>query len=94
MQRNTNYKPVTAIQMAMSLAISPYFKIGYISYIKNMAYDYDIEDRIHAIQYSRGRSFAIYCSRYKLPRATWRAGKAANTVIDRIISSIRYYYIV
>lgn len=93
-QRNTKAVPATAAQMAARLATSEHFKMGYNSYIKNLPYDYDIEDRINAIQYARGRTFAIYCNQYKLPRATWRAGKAANTVIDRIITSIMSYYVV
>ena len=91
---NTNYVRVTPAMGAARLAKSEYFRRGYNSYMKNIAFDYAIAEKQNAVHYTRGRNFAIWCQHNRAPRAVWRNGVAANTVVERIIESIRSKYVI
>lgn len=75
---------VTAEYLAKRLANSLEFIDGYTSYMKNLPYNYDTD----GWSYPRGRQFAIFCKQFMLPRAVWRKGVPAKTLIDRIARSI------
>lgn len=62
----------------------PYFRMGYDSIMKNLPYDYNIENKTAAIRYARGRMFGIWCKQNKAPRAVWRGAVPAKTLIERI----------
>jgi hypothetical protein len=91
---NVGSRVVTPIQCAKRLSTSTAFRLGYEDYNKAREYNYDISSIVDGINYARGRSFAIWCKANKAPRATWRNGVAAKTVVDRIIQAIRSQYVI
>lgn len=62
-----------------------FFRDGYESVIKSKPFNYDIVGKVDAIHYERGRAFAIWSLANKQPRAVWRKGVAAKTVMDRFV---------
>ena len=91
---NTNARVVTIAAGADRLSKSPTFKLGYEDYTKARPFNYDISDMSQAIDYERGRNFAVWNKLRGMPRATWRNGVAAKTVVERIISAIRSQYVI
>ena len=89
MINNANGKLVSVERFAKLNANCPYFRIGYESVMKNLPYDYDIEDKSAAIRYARGRMFAIWCKHNKAPRAVWRGAVPAKTLVDRVAYAAR-----
>ena len=87
-------RAVTPAQGAERLSKSAAFKLGYEDYIKVRHFNYDHSEKSVAIDYERGRSFAIWCQHTRAPRSTWRNGVAAKTVVERIISAIRSQYVI
>lgn len=83
--QNMIHREVSAYTFATLNARHPYFKIGYDSVMKNLPYDYDIEDKSCAVKYARGRMFAIWCKQNKAPRAVWRGAVPAKTLVERIV---------
>jgi len=75
---------VSPITFAKHYANSFYFRSGYDSIIKNADYDYTIVCNHDAIAYARGRMFAIWCKQNNAPRAVWRKGVAAKTLVERV----------
>lgn len=66
-----------------------YFQEGYNSVIKNEPFNYDIPSARDAVFYERGRAFAVWCRQTNQPRAVWRKGVAAMTLMDRFIRARR-----
>lgn len=87
-------RTVTPATGAQRLAASPAFKTGYEDYIKSRPFNYEHAQKHEAIDYTRGRSFAIWRQHNRAPRSTWRNGVAAKTVVERIISAIRSQYVI
>lgn len=87
---NDNFmgRKVTPMQLAEHYSINEYFKLGYESAFKNREFDYSIPHQRDATAYERGRAFATWCAAMKLPRAVWRNGKAAKTVVKRIADAV------
>lgn len=87
---NDNFggRAVTAMQLAERYSESTYFKMGYESAFKSQKFDYDIPHVGNATAYERGRAFAIWCKAMKLPRAVWRDGRAAKTVVKRLADAV------
>lgn len=71
-------------------AHNPAFREGYDSIMKNKPYDYSIEDTKYAVTYARGRIFAIWCKQHNAPRAVWKQGIPAKTLVERIIRAASY----
>ena len=84
-QSNTNFETVDVLTFAKRNLRHPFFQIGYHSVIKNKPFDYSIDNRVEAIIYERGRVFAIWCIQHKQPRAIWRNGIPAKTLVERFI---------
>jgi len=80
---------VTAYEFAKHNSNHPYFRVGYDSIMKNLSYDYNIDDRMSAIAYSRGRMFAIWCKQNNAPRAVWRGAVPAETLVKRIAHAVQ-----
>ena len=87
--RNNAYRPVLDIQTwASKTASLPMFREGYESVLKNRSFDYSIEDTGEAYTYTRGRQFAVWCKVNKLPRAVWRNGQPASTLVERLVRAV------
>ncbi len=71
-------------------AHKPAFREGYDSIMKSKPYDYTIEDTSWAVAYARGRMFAIWCTQHNAPRAVWRDGVPAKTLVERVIRAASY----
>ena len=91
---NGNPKVVSAFAGAARLGKSAAFRLGYEDYIKGRAFQYDIPKKLDSIDYTRGRAFAVWCASNHAPRAVWRDGEAAKTVVDRIVLAIRSMYVI
>lgn len=86
--KNTQSRKVTYTKGASLLARRSYFKIGYDAAMKNLAYDYSIEDRVDAINYARGRSFAIWSMSTKQPSCRWKNGVLSRAGQERLLQSM------
>lgn len=71
-------------------ASNPAFREGYDSIINFKPYDYSIEDTTRAVHYARGRMFAIWCKQNNAPRAVWKKGIPAKTLVERVIRAASY----
>lgn len=87
----TNLKEIkiSPAQYAARLSSNQYFRQGYDDYVKQRDYDYSIENKLDAIRYARGRSFAIFSIKNNAPRAVWRKGVLAKTAQERLIRAAR-----
>lgn len=85
MTSNSGGRVVSLEVFANRISRRPYFRIGYDSIMKDKPYDYDIADHRSAVDYARGRMFAIWCKQNKAPRAVWRGEVPAKTLVERII---------
>ena len=82
---NLIHKKVSVTVWANSNAKRPGFREGYDSIIKSKPYDYTIDNTSYAVAYARGRMFGIWCKQHNEPRAVWRDGVPAKTLVERII---------
>jgi hypothetical protein len=87
MQNYRNIK-VPVKTWATHVANTQYFRIGYESYLKGKDFDYNIFNTADEFSYARGRAFAIWCMQQKKPRAQWRKGKAAKTLVERVCEAV------
>ena len=87
---NLTHHKVSLEVWATRNAHKPAFREGYDSVMKNRPYDYNIEDANYAVAYARGRMFAIWCKQHNAPRAIWRSGVPAKTLVERIIRASGY----
>ena len=92
-QDNTSHVKVSAETFARRLAASPFFKRGYEDYTKGLPYDYSIVDKVEAIHYARGRTFAIFSQQQRTPRAVWRKGTLARTAQERLVRAAYAGYV-
>lgn len=92
-QDNTQQVKVSAETYANRLGSSEAFKRGYNEYVKGLPYDYSIESKLNAINYARGRSFAIFSQQQRAPRAVWRKGILAKTAKQRLVLAARTGYV-
>jgi len=91
---NHNPRKISAVEGANRLSKSAAFKLGYEDYLKARPFNYDIPDLVQSIDYERGRNFAVWNKLNAMPRATWRNGVAAKTVVERLIQAIRSQYVI
>jgi hypothetical protein len=77
-------RKVTPYEFAKRYTNNIFFKQGYDSVMAGSAYDYNITDKLNEIAYARGRMFAIWCKQNNAPRAVWRNGVAAKTLVERV----------
>lgn len=82
---NLVQRRVSPAQYAARMSSDLYFRQGYDDYVKQRDYNYDIEDKLDAIRYARGRAFAIFSIKNSAPRAVWRKGVLAKTAQERLI---------
>lgn len=80
---------VSALHLANVYSEDIVFRQGYEAAFKGLPYDYTLVPQAQQTSYERGRAFAIYCKAMKLPRAVWRNGKTAKTVIKRLADAVR-----
>jgi hypothetical protein len=87
---NLSQKNLPVAVWANRSANHPAFKEGYDSVMKSKPYDYNIENANWAVCYARGRMFAIWCKQHSAPRAVWRDGVPAKTLVERVIHAASY----
>ena len=90
MTRNTIEYNVSLKVLTDRLAKRQAFKEGYDSFMRNEPYNYDIEDKVYAVNYGRGRCFAIWSKVNKQPKSLWKNGvlsAAAKARVERAIYS-------
>jgi hypothetical protein len=85
---NTQSVAVTYAQGAARLARQEYFKLGYDSIIKNVPYNYDIESKVNAIAYARGRAFAIWSRLNAEKSCRWKNGVLSAAATERLIRAM------
>jgi hypothetical protein len=90
---NNEQKLVSPSTYTRTLGESSYFKQGYEDYLKNKPFNYEIESKIDACDYERGRAFALYSVKFKQPRAIWRKKVLANTAKERLLYATHIGYI-
>jgi len=91
---NSNKTKVSPVACATRLGSSVAFRRGYEDYMKDKPFNYDLTSKRDSIDYTRGRAFAVWCKLNKSPRAVWRDGVAANTVVSRIVLAIRGEFVI
>lgn len=90
MDRNDNLQVVvvSVLKGAQLLSRRAAFKRGYDAAIKNMPYDYNIESKHDAINYARGRAFAVWSRTNREPGCRWKNGVLSRAAEERLVRAI------
>jgi hypothetical protein len=88
MIRNGQDTSVTYVRGASILSRREYFKIGYESVNKNRPYDYNIENKVNAVDYARGRAFAIWAKINSERGCRWKNGVLSRAGEERVLRAI------
>jgi choline dehydrogenase-like flavoprotein len=88
MKRNTNARRVTPLEGARHLSQWESFKRGYDSVMRGQLYDYDIADKTDAINYARGRAFAIWSKVNGWKGCRWKNGVLSAAAETRVLDAI------
>jgi hypothetical protein len=87
--RNDNASRVSIQTLAARISRRESFRRGYNSVMRNEPYDYDIADTPEAVNYARGRSFAIWSQVNKWKGCVWKDGVLSKAAEERVVSAIR-----
>jgi hypothetical protein len=85
---NTGASRVSVQTLAAHISRRESFRRGYNSVMRNEPYDYDIADNTDAINYARGRSFAIWSQVNKWKGCRWKDGVLSKAAEERVLSTI------
>lgn len=88
MVRNDYATKVTYVRGARILSRKEHFKLGYESVNKDRPYDYNIENKADAIDYARGRAFAIWAKINAERGCRWKNGVLSRAGEERLIRAI------
>jgi hypothetical protein len=90
MDRNDNFqgKVVSYVQGARSLSRRAAFKRGYDEAMKSKPYDYDIPVKRDAVDYARGRAFAIWTLSNREKGCRWKNGVLSRAAEQRLLRAM------
>lgn len=86
--RNIVGQLVTASQLARALAKRLAFQQGYASAIRNEPYNYTLDNKTEAVDYARGRAFAIWSQVRGWKGCRWKDGKLSKAAQDRLVMAL------
>lgn len=91
MDGNDNFqgKLVTPLEAARNLSRRAAFKRGYDDVMKDRAYNYNIETKSDAVNYARGRAFAVWSRASREPGCRWKNGVLSGAAEERLLRAIR-----
>ena len=90
MDRNDNSKgrKVSYTRAVYRISRDTYFKLGYEDARKHRPYNYDIENKAHAIHYERGRAFAIWALTAQEKSSRWKNGVLSCAGQERLLRAM------
>jgi hypothetical protein len=90
MDRNDNFqgKLITYVQGARNLSRRAVFKRGYEEAMKSKPYDYEIPVKGDAVDYARGRAFAIWTLSKREKGCRWKNGVLSRAAEERLLRAL------
>ena len=85
---NLQGKLVTPAQGARNLSMRSEFKRGYDEAMKSKPYDYEIPSKRDAVDYARGRAFAVWTLYNREKTCRWKNGVLSRAAEERLVRAM------
>jgi hypothetical protein len=87
--KNDDGVKVSVLVIARRLSRRESFKRGYDSVMRSQPYDYDISDKWEAINYARGRAFAVWSNVRGWKGCRWKDGVLSKAAEGRVVDALQ-----